>query len=102
MTRGNPEILNHLDLEWLGHILTYAFEHCLGRMSYSPGVCMDFLEPCLPYIENKLLGFMFRRIKNYEFSYDTYDYKKEWNAFKDKIEAELISRGFKKEDYEHW
>lgn len=102
MTRGNHEILNHLDLDWLGNMLTYAFEYCLGRMSYAPCVCIDFLEPCLPYMENRLLGFMFRRIKDYDFSYDTYDYKKEWNVFKDKIEAELISRGFRKEDYEHW
>lgn len=100
MTRGNPEILNHLDLDWLGDMLTYSLEYCLGRMSYAPGVCMDFLEPCLPYMENRVLGFMYRTINSYKFYNDVMEYKNEWNAFKDKVETELIKRGWRKEDYD--
>lgn len=100
MTCGNPELLNHLDPEWLEEMLCYGFEYCLGRMSYAPSVCMGFLEPCLPYMQNRILGVMYRRINEYRFRNDMMEYKNEWNIFKDKIEAELISRGWRKEDYE--
>ena len=98
MTRGNPEILNHLDLYWLEDMFLYSLDYCLGRMSYSPGVCMDFLEPCLPYMQNRVLGIIYRRINEFTFRSEM-EYPREWNAFKDKVEAELQKRGWKYHEY---
>lgn len=97
MPNISPEILEHLDLNWLEDMLLYALDYCLGRWSYAPGTCMEFLEPCIPYLTNRGLGVIFRRINNYDF--DDMEYPREWNAFKDKVEAELIKRGWKYHEY---
>ena len=102
MTRGNPEILNHLDLDWLEDMFLYSLDYCLGRMSYAPSVCIDFLKPCLPYMQNRVLGVIYRRINEFNFdAFKTGDmmYPREWNAFKDEVEAELQKRGWKYHDY---
>ena len=95
--RGNPELLNHLDPEWLEEMLSYGFEYCLGRMSYAPSVCMDFLEPCLPYMQDRILGFMYRRIN--KATLEPMQYSSDWNTFKLKIERELQKRGWEYDDY---
>lgn len=93
----DPEILKHLDLNWLENMFLYALDYCLGRMSYAPDTCMRFLEPCIPYLTNRGLGVIFRRINNFKFG--RMDYPDEWNAFKLKVESELQKRGWKYNDY---
>ena len=93
----DPEILEHLDLNWLEDMFLYALDYCLGRMSCAPDTCMRFLEPCIPYLTNRGLGVIFRRINNFKFGH--MDYPNEWNAFKLKVESELQKRGWKYNDY---
>lgn len=86
----SDEFKEHLDMFWIEDMLIYSFRYTLGRMSYSPSVCMDFLEPLIPYLNAHTLLLISREIGEYNFS-DT-QYPNEWHRFKNKIDEELAER----------
>lgn len=86
----NPEAKNYLDMFWIEDMFIYSFRYTLGQMSYSPSVCMDFLEPLIPYLSAHTLSLISREIGEYNFS-DT-QYPNEWGAFKKKLDEEIIRR----------
>ena len=90
LKRMQKELKKHLDMDWIEDMFIYSFRYTLGRMSYSPGVCMDFLTPCIPYLGNKTLELISREIGEYPF--DGTQYPDEWYRFKNKIDEEINQR----------
>lgn len=86
----NQEAKNHLDMFWIEDMFIYSFRYTLGRMSYSPSVCMDFLEPLIPYMSAPTLLLISREIGAYNFS--DMQYPNEWHRFKNKLDEELAER----------
>lgn len=81
---------NYLDMFWIEDMFIYSFRYTLGRMSYSPSVCMDFLEPLISHLSAHTLSLISREIGEYSFS-DT-QYPNEWHSFKKKLDEELMKR----------
>ena len=86
----NPEAKNHLDMFWIEDMFIYSFRYTLGRMSYSPSVCMKFLEPLIPYLSAHTLSLISTEIGEYYFN--DMQYPNEWRAFKKKLDEEIIRR----------
>ena len=86
----SEELKKHLDMEWIEDMFIYSFRYTLGRMSYSPSVCMDFLTPCIPYLTDRTLRLISREIGEYPFTRT--EYPTEWHRFKDKIDEEMTNR----------
>lgn len=86
----NPEGKNHLDMFWIEDMFIYSFRYTLGRMSYAPSVCMDFLEPLIPCLSEHTLLLISREIGVYNFS--DMQYPNEWHRFKNKLDEELAER----------
>lgn len=84
------EAKNHLDMYWIEDMFIYSFRYALGRMSCAPSICMNFLEPCIPYLSTHTLELIFCEIGEYSFS-DT-QYPDEWHRFKNKIDKEIKKR----------
>lgn len=81
---------NHLDMFWIEDMFIYSFRYTLGRMSYSPSVCMDFLEPLIPYLSVHTLSLISTEIGEYYFN--DMQYPNEWRTFKKKLDEEIIRR----------
>ena len=86
----NQEAKNHLDMYWIEDMFIYSFRYTLGRMSYAPSVCMDFLEPLIPYISSHTLEIMSNEIG--ECALGASQSPDEWNRFKNKLDGELAKR----------
>lgn len=61
--RRKVDLVRHLDKEWVEDMLVYALRYTLGRSSYSPGVCQDFLGPLVKYFSQKGLAVMIRDLR---------------------------------------
>lgn len=88
----DKSFINKLDEEWIEDMFIYSLRYTLGRMSYAPCVCIDFLTPLIPELSNKTLWCMSRDIEEHEFTRPLMEYEKEWLGFKEKIDTERAKR----------
>lgn len=51
---GQPQI-DVADDYYFGSILICAVRYSIGRMSYMPGIVIEFIHPLLPYLDDKTL-----------------------------------------------
>lgn len=86
----NLEIKNHLDMYWIEDMFVFVFRYSLGRVKFCPSICMDFLEPLIPYLSVHTLSLISTEIGEYNFS--DIQYPNEWRAFKKKLDEEIIRR----------
>lgn len=84
------EAKKHLDMYWIEDMFIYSFRYTLGRMSCAPSICMNFLEPLIPYMNAHTLELISNEIDEYAFS--NTQYPDEWGRFKNKINKELMKR----------
>lgn len=92
----SKELKKHLDMEWIEDMFIYAMRYTIGRSSYSPGVCMDFLTPLIPHMSMKTLVVMARDLKehlDYDLCREYKDhYADDWRKFKALIDEEIKKR----------
>ena len=87
MSRKNS-LMAHLDPEWTEDILIYALRYTLGRSSYAPGVCQDYLKPLVPFFTKKALGVMIRDIEREISEFENLPYRKQWGELLRSMKAE--------------
>lgn len=58
--RRKLDLIRHLDKEWVEDMLVYSLRYTLGRSTYAPVICQDFLSPLVKYFSQKALGVMIR------------------------------------------
>lgn len=88
--KNAKKLKSHMDDMWIEHILIDSFRYNLGRRSYSPSVCMDFLTPLLPYMHVENLKLISREIGAYKF--DSMQWCEDWNDFKSKVDKQIEKR----------
>ena len=88
----NKQLMKHLDPMWTEDMLIYGFRYCLGRLSYSVAVCIDYLTPLVPYIHVESLKLISREISEYRhFKEDDFT-TKDWFKFKEFVDKEIERR----------
>lgn len=84
--------VNKLDEYWIEDMFIYSLRYTLGRMSYSPSVCISFLRPLIPELSDKTLWCMSRDIAEHRFLKPHMEFKDEWFEFKAMIDVEMSKR----------
>ena len=87
-------LLSHADPKWTEDMLVYALRYTLGRSSYAPGVCQDYLRPLIPHFSKKALCVMIRDIQEAlaDTTFGPLPYADEWGKLLRDMEAELENR----------
>ena len=76
-----------------GAVLNCAVRYAMGRMSYMPGLVMHQIEPILCYCSDKTLWCFEKDIEQWlHDGHDEHAYQKEWEAFLQKVKAEIKKR----------
>lgn len=91
MRSVSKDYIKNLDKEWIEDMFIYSFRYTLGRMSYSPGVYMDFMTPLIPYSSLRVLDLITREISEYPFD-GLMDHKNDWLKFQARIDYEICRR----------
>ncbi len=87
---GQPRI--DLEDDFFGAILNCAVRYSIGRMSYMPGLVIDFIRPLLPYLNNKTLNNLERDIRTAGSHGDEKIDKPGWMRFLQQIQEEQRNR----------
>lgn len=91
---SSRSLLSHANPEWTEDMLVYALRYTLGRSSYAPGVCQDYLRPLIPHFSKKALRVIIRDIQ--EALADTTSgplpYADKWDKLLRDMEVELENR----------
>lgn len=76
-----------------GMMLNWAVRYSIGRMTYAPGVTMEFIWPLIPYLSDKTLWCFDRDIedhqkhgKSFGMDFDEKAWMRFWKAVKDEIQ----------------
>lgn len=76
--------------DFFGAILNCAVRYCLGRMSYMPGLVIDYITPMLPRLTKKTLWCFVRDIEGCESLGMEMD-KKKWMEFLAKVKEAIAN-----------
>lgn len=76
-----------------GMMLNWSVRYSIGRMTYAPGVTMEFIWPLIPYLSDKTLWCFDRDIednqkhgKSFGMDFDEKAWMRFWKAVKDEIQ----------------
>ena len=91
---SSRSLLSHADPEWTEDMLVYALRYTLGRSSYAPGVCQDYLRSLIPHFSKKALRVIIRDIQEAlaDTTFGPLPYADKWDKLRRDMEVELENR----------